>query len=502
MASTFLGISIATSGLISSQAGLAVSSNNISNVNTAGYSQQTVSQTAVSPAAVYTAAVGGGSQITAISQVREARLDQKYWRENTSVGEWETKTNILSELETILDELSGDGLTSLMEEFYAALSDLSGDAGSDSARSVVQQTGSAICAYLNSMYRELTDYRVDLNLDIKTTVTSITSYAEQIAVLNQQIQLAAATGANAGELRDQRTLLIDKLSQLTDVEVGETVIGTNANGSSYSMLTISINGELLVNGGKTRTLIADAGGDPDGMVSISWQDTGDSFTPGGGSLKAYLELRDGNGTGTEAKGIPYYIEQLNTYARTFAEAFNEGLSGYCGHADGVGADGTTEVRFFSFDGKSSADLMASGTDTAAVYANITAGNISLTSDVSEDARNIAAASAAGEAGNNENSNDLLSICRDTKMFSNGSPLDFINSVVTTLGNDSLYAQRLAAKHTTVLTNIETRRNSVSGVSTNEETVNLTKYQQAYEASAKILSVWDEVYKTTINMVNS
>lgn len=505
MASTFAGLSIAASGLSSSQAGLAVTSNNISNVNTTGYTRQTVNQYAVSPAAVYTGSVGGGSQVSSIGQVRELRLDQKYWRMNLAAGEWETKANSLAELESVFDEISGDGLNAIMNDFYTVLEKLSNDPSSSAARTEVKQTGLAICEYLNSLSRELNAFRSDLNGDVKTTVNSINSYAGQIAALNQQIQLAAASGADANELKDQRSLLIDQLSKLTDVEVGETLAGTQA-GDANTLLTISINGNILVSGGNARTLLLDSDADSGGMVTIYWQDTNEQFTPAGGELKAYLELRDGAGSGSDYKGAVYYLDQLDIYARTFAKAFNEGLyasgeSGYSGHAAGVGADGSTGVRFFSYDGKSSTELMASGADMDSVYANITAGNLSLTSDILADINKIAAASASGEAGNNENINSLISLSQDTRMFDTGAPLDFINSIVTTLGSASSYAQRLSTKSAAVLTSIETRRSSLSGVSTNEETANLTKYQQAYEASAKVMSVWNEIYQDTISMVN-
>ncbi len=146
--------------------------------------------------------------------------------------------------------------------------------------------------------------------------------------------------------------------------------------------------------------------------------------------------------------------------------------------------------------------MASGSSTEAVYQHITASNISLSKDVAADVNKIAAASASGQSGNNEVISDLISICQDTKMFSSGSPEDFYNSIVSTLGTASSYAQRQYKLQTSITDYIDNSRSSVSGVSSDEETVNLTKYQSAYEASAQVISVWDDIYKTTINMVSS
>jgi len=508
MNSTFTGLSIAVRGLYSSQAALSVTTNNISNVNTEGYTRQTVNQSAATPAAVYnsSAIIGSGSQVNSVDQIRDAQLDKKYWRENATVGEWETKADGLTQLEAILGDTSENGLSSVMDEFYSALEDLSSDPSSNSARTVVKQAGNSVCEYLNSTAQQLTDLRADVNSDIKTDVSSLNAYAEQIAALNKQIQTASATGASVNDLMDQRNLLIDKLSNLASIEVSEVIVGKQADGTNNTLVSITVNGASLVTGSKARQLevyeISD-GSSQDGLYGIRWQDTQAEFSSGGGSIQASLDLRDGTGVGSEYKGIPYYMNQLDEYARTFAMAFNEGMdeSGYSGHADGVGTDGSTGIRFFSYDHLSSEELMNSGTDTESIYANITASNISLTKDVQDDVNKIAAASSTGESGNNENIQDLISLCEDSSMFHTGTPEDFINSVISTLASDSSYAQRQSDSHTSILNSITNRRSSVSGVSTNEETANLTKYQQAYEASAAMVNVWDEIYKETINLVS-
>ncbi len=513
MASTFMGISIANRGLAASQAGLAVTTNNMSNVNTTGYSRQVVSQTAVGPAAVYNSSyVGSGVSVDSIDRVRSFRLDQKYWQENSSLGGWEIKSNYLQEVETVINGTDADGFSATMEEFYAALEDLAADPSSTSARSVVLETGNSICAYLNDTAERLNQLRTDLNSDVKTAVEQINSYSKQIADLNQQITVAASSGASTNELEDARDALLDKLSSLVDMEVTQNNVGTSADGTTLTTLTITVNGETLVNGNKAKQLecytIAD-GSMQNGLYGIRWADTGKEFDSGDtGQVKAYMDLRDGTGTGSDYKGIPYYASQLDEYARTFAKAFNEGIykdgtaSEYSGHASGVGLDDSTGIRFFSYDGLTTEELMASGSSTEAVYQHITASNISLSKDVAADVNKIAAASASGESGNNEVISDLISICQDTKMFSSGSPEDFYNSIVSTLGTASSYAQRQFKLQTSITDYIDNSRSSVSGVSSDEETVNLTKYQSAYEASAQVISVWDDIYKTTINMVSS
>ena len=516
MNSTWTGLSISSRGLSVSSAALLVTNNNISNVNTAGYSRQEVKQTAVTPAAIYNGKyiIGAGAAVESVTRVRSFRLDQKYWQNNSSLGELQAKADRLAEIEAAFGETEdAAAFTTAINNFSSALEDLSTDPGSSSARVALQQAGAALCEYFNTTSANLTRLREDCNNDVKLTVGQINSYAKQIAALNEQIRVAAAGGTAANDLEDQRTLLIDKLSGLVDVNVTQTSVGKLANGNDDIVLSITIHGETLVNNGMARSLecyeITD-GSNQAGLYGIRWQDTGTAFTPDSGELKAYLELRDGTGEGSQYKGIVYYRNQLNQFARTLAKAFNEGIfadgtSAYAGHAGGVGLDGSTGIRFFSYDGLATAELLDSGTSTTdydSIYANITAATISLSAEVLADVDTIAAASSGGGAENSENISALLELLGDSSMFNTGTPLEFMDSIIATVGTGSQYMQTMAGKQSSLVNTIDTRRASIAGVSTNEETANLTKYQEAYEASAVMVSTWSEIYATTINMVSS
>ncbi len=506
MISTFGGLGIAVRGLYSSQIGLAVTTNNISNENTAGYSRQTVNQTTTGSTKLNggSVIVGGGSVVISIDRTRDGQLDKKYWRQNSALGEWEVKSDALTEIETLIGETSE--FSTVMDDFYAALEDLSNNAGDSSVRTVVMETAKSVCSYLNDTAEQLQELRADLNTSVKTTVDQLNSYVKQIAALNAQIAQASVNGSSTNDLADARDLLIDQLSGLAKVSVSETTIGTGINGSANTMLTISINGTTIVSGGSSRQLECYENGD--GMYSIRWADTQTEFEPGSGTLQGYLDIRDGAGVGADYQGIPYYLDQLDEFARTFAEAFNEGVykdgstSEYSGHAAGYGSDGSTGIRFFTYDDLSSDDFGASGTDLDSRYANITAANISVALDIQEDVGKIAASSSADAADNNENISDLISLCSDSAMFAKGTPEDFMNSILATLGTESAYAQTRYDLKSTIVNNIDERRSSVSGVSDNEETANYTKYQMAYNASAQMVTMWNEIYQTTINMVNS
>lgn len=502
MNSTYTGIYIASRGLYSSQAGLAVTSNNMSNANTTDYSRQTVNQTTLNVAAVYDghAILGNGSQVTSVDRTRDARLDQRYWQENTRLGEWSSKSDTLTEIESVLDPTSSSsGFSTVFDNFYSSLESLAKDPSSSSARATMKEDGVAVCQYLNETSQKLTEIRSNLNNSVKTTTDQINSYAEQIANLNDRITQADLVGANTNDLKDQRTVLLDQLSALADITVTD-------NGK----LSVSMNGTFLVNGGEARQLEVVQDSANDNLYTVQWKDTGDAVKVTGGQLKSELDLRDGDGTASSYKGIPYYINQLNKFARTFAEGFNEGvLAGettatYSGHASGETANNTTGIRFFSYNSTSSADISAQITANGldATYQKITAANITLSSDVVNDVSNIAAASSSGGSDNSDNVNELIKLLKDDDLFNKGTAEDFYNSIISTLGSDSSTAQRRDDNATSMVKTINDRRTSISGVDTNEETASMTKYEMAYEASSKMISVWGEVFAKTIDMVNS
>ncbi len=498
MISSFTGLTISTRGLYTSQSSLYVTNHNISNADTEGYTRQITNQSASSPLSSNTGTgmLGTGSEVISIEQIRDEYLDKKYWSENESLGEWEVKNDALSELESVLSELSDDGVNAILEDFYAALEELSKDPSSEAARVLIEETGVSFCNYLNKTATSLVEMQEDTNDTIKIKVDEVNALSNQIANLNEQIYNLELNGDTANDLRDQRNILVDQLSKIVDINVKE----------DSEHFQITLNGSYLVNHSKANEIECyeiNNGSSNDGLYGIRWENTGMTLEATGGELKGYFDYRDGTGVSGEYKGLPYYMEQLDEFAQTFAKAFNEGIfedgsSNYSGHAGGVGLDDSTDVRFFTFDELSSADFMNSGTTTDEIYSNITALNISVSLDIQEDENKIAASSEIGEEGNNENINALIELCSDSDMFNKGTPDDFFNSIITTLGTSTQQATRQAESQETIVNQIENNRLSVSSVSLDEEMANLVKYQQAYEASAKMISVWNEIYDVTIN----
>ncbi len=510
MSSSFFGLDIAVRGLFTSQRGLYVTNHNITNVNTPGYSRQVAVQKATRPASVMdgTGMVGTGSEVISIERIRDQFQDYKYWSENVALGEWTVKSAAAESLEAIFSENDMNGSALVLNEFFESLNELASDPSSLQVRELVKSKGLAVCKYLNETAQHLSKARADNNHAVKIKVDEVNLLVRQIRDVNKQIYRSELDGSMANDLRDQRTVLVDKLSKIVNIEVNEVIVGYLPDGKEDKHFQITLNELFLVNHYEANEL--EYYSTPESMYDIRWQNSGNKVDVKSGELKGYIDIRDGDGTDNNYKGVPYYIDKLNTFARTFAKAFNEGIfkddgKYYTGHAGGLGLNDDTGIRFFSYKEngivKSSEDLVNTSLDIEDIYNNLDAYNISLSADImdhNDGIYKIAASSLGGNVGNNANINELIKMRHDIKMFAEGAVEDYMKSLVANLGIDAQYAMRIEKNQSVIVEQIENRRLSVSEVSLDEEISNMVKYMQAYNAAAKMISIMDEIYNVTIN----
>jgi len=534
--SSFFGFNVAVSGLYTAQRNLDVINNNISNINTPGYSRQQTVQKASRPMSMYngTGMVGTGSEVIGVKRVRDEYLDSMYWSENMNFGEWETKKTLLSDLEVTFNEPSNSGFNKIMDEFFSSLQELAKDPSSEAMRALVKERGVTLARYFNDLATRLETLQMDINDRIETTVERINSIGAQIQQLNRQIYTMELDGNTANELRDQRTLLIDELSKLVNIDVSEVVVGTLPNGQADSRMVITISGKAFIDHYSFSKLALEQRDtklnpeDVPNLYDVVWED-GNTLKIKGGVLRGYLDVRDGNAGDNGSpvyNGVPHYIKKLNQFVQTFAMAFNEGYIDLdndgsidpgknpaedgLGHADGygTGATATQGIRFFTMLGEdnksiSSTDFINGASnpqDIVARYSNITAKNFAVSSDILEDFNKIATSGAPNEAGNIENLNALIKLRTNDQMFVEGAPEDFMKSVITTMGVNSQQAKRFSANKEMIVEQIDNRRLSESGVLLDEEVTNMVRHQQAYSAAAQMINTMSEIYDILINRV--
>jgi flagellar hook-associated protein 1 FlgK len=460
------GFNTAVQGLLASRRSLYVTSHNISNTNTKGYTRQEALQRATNPVLLPNIGyIGTGTEIYDIIRIRDSYVDFKYWNERAHLGEWSIKYDTLTEIEKLFGEPSDTSFRKYLDDFYTSLENLSTNPADSSYREPVVETALALTKHINETAARLLELRQETRYAIEAREKSINSIATQIASLNRQIHAMELDGRKANDLRDKRDLLVDELSKIVNVRVNESADGK---------YTVSINGVTLVENENVNQVAIKE--DDNGKLLIQWRN-GSQVILKSGELKGLLDLYNGGGIDNTYRGIPYYLERLNEFARGFAEGFNvQHKAGYKLNSDEKGGD------FFYIDN------------------NNPAATITVHEDIIKDIKNIAAAGNIG--GMPEDNSNLLALLdqRNTGIYFgfSSTPDDYIKSIMSNYAVDNTHAKRMNQSQEIILQNIESKRNSIMGVSLDEEMANMVKFQHTYTAAARMISTMDEILDITVN----
>lgn len=318
MPSTFFGLTIAGSGLFAAQTSINTAANNVSNVNTKGYTRQETVQNAADALRVYQpyGLAGAGVTVDEITQIRNLYYDVKYWENNAKLGQFDTQNYYLRQLEAYFkDDGAADangttggvaGFGTIFDNMSAAMSTLAGNPSDVSYRNQFINYSQSFTNYFNDMYQVISRLQNDCNEMIRTKVSEVNSIAQEVALLNKQINLLEQKGGKANELRDKRALLVDQLSAIVPVEVKETKVRNSNYPEMYTGGTdyvIKINGQTLVNTDTYNTMECVAREnkvnqtDVEGLYDVVWSNElelnlGNSTMTG--ELKALYDFRDGN----------------------------------------------------------------------------------------------------------------------------------------------------------------------------------------------------------------
>lgn len=319
MPSQFFGLNIAYTGLTASNAALNTTANNISNTETAGYSRQQVVQTAANALRTFTTygCAGAGVDVIAIERIRDEFYDNKYWATNTNAGQYNMKQYYMRQVEDYFaDDETTQGFGTIFNNMMNALAEVKKQSGTLSTKAQFIGFASNLAEYFNGMANNLEQVQKDINSEIKVKVDEINSIASELATLNKQINVIEMSGGAANELRDKRTLLLDQLSAIVDIEVSEIPITDSNNperetGGNRFVVKIA-GGQTLVDTNEYRNLTCIARtnkekvnqSDAEGLYDVYWISDMRTGTLGeqfnlynpvlGGELQGLVEMRDGN----------------------------------------------------------------------------------------------------------------------------------------------------------------------------------------------------------------
>lgn len=318
--SQFFGLNIGYTGLQAANAALNVTGNNISNVETKGYTRQEAIQAAADALRTNTSygMAGAGVDTKSIDQIRNAYYDLKYWQNNASKGIYDIKQQYYRQIEDYFTDTDDvQGFNVVYSDMFDALDEVYKSAGDDTKKAAFLSRCKALTEYFNNMHTSLQRLQTDANNEIMNKVNEINSIASELATLNKQINTIEVNHVRANELRDKRNLLIDQLSEIVDVKVTEVPIYTTEGGLEesgiYRYIVDIAGGQNLVNSYEYSTVecVARSGdekvnqSDADGLYDIYLGGLPLNLYGGslGGQLKGLIEVRDGNnGENFSAKG--------------------------------------------------------------------------------------------------------------------------------------------------------------------------------------------------------
>ena len=447
--------------LLVQQNAIDVAGHNIANVNTPGFSRQKVDMETNTPLNTAPGQTGAGVNAAEILRIYDRFLGKQIYDENQTLGNWEAQKGIYERVEMLFDESTGYGLNQAMSEFWNAWQDIANNPTDSASRTALLAKSETMATSFNNMDSNLKGIQKDIDSSIIGTLEEINSITGQIAGLNEKIVLIEVGGQNANDYRDSRDILLKDLSLMIDIEAFE-----NSEGKAT---VLTVGGRPLVENFSSWDLSTRNGvsGLKDVLLTDS-EGTSVDITDdiSGGKLKGWLEARDVT--------IADHLSNLDDLAAEIIQEVN------VLHSAGYGLDSTTGDDFF--------------TGTSAL-------DIAVHQDIVDDVNKIAVAGGEGGVGDNSNAIEIANLQNALKMNSDTVSFDdYYNSLVSNVGNDMLTATVNFDQESIMITQLNNRRESVSGVSLDEEMVDLIKFQHAYNAAARLISIVDELLDRVTSMV--
>ena len=447
--------------LLTHQRSIHVTGHNIANAGTPGYTRQRVNLAAAPALSDSPGQMGSGVYATDIQRVHDRYIDAQLVSGKEALGRWQAQKDALEKAEMVFNEFEGYGLNQAMTDFFGAWHDLSNNPDGYVERVTLVNKAQYMTATFNRMSVDLQQQQLDLDVSIEGTVNEINRLAVQIADLNHSIAEIEINGENANDLRDQRAMGLQELAQMIDIDTYEDNDGRVSVlvGDGQPLVQITDAWQL-----STRTNAA-------GHLDVLWQDRGGNTVDitaaiDGGNLKGWLEARD-----------VILVDDLNRLD-ALAAGFMTNVNAL--HSAGFDLNADPGENFFN---------------------GITAADMTMNPNISANTDMIAAsATAIGIPGDNSNALAIAGLQHALLMNGGNATFDdYYQSLVAATGNQVRAAADHHQHEATMSASLDNFRESVSGVSLDEEMLNLIKFQHAYDAAAKLIGTVDEMIDTVMNM---
>ncbi|MBI4001790.1 MAG: flagellar hook-associated protein FlgK [Nitrospira defluvii] len=451
---------IGSNALATFQRALAVTGQNISNVNTPGYSRQEIILNETLPENGRPGQIGTGVEASEVRRSVDTFVEQQLLSSNERLGQFGASQKALSQIEPVFADSNDQGIAAGLNEFFKAWQDVGTNPADLTSRTVLLSKADVVAKRLNQAATQLSSQRSSLDGQIQSGINDINTLANQIADLNSQIKLVEVSGQQANDLRDQRGRFLNDLGTLIDVLSIEDATG-------QVMVFVGV-GQVLVAQQTAFQLagVADAGNG--GLLDVRYDSGSGPNTDltsviSSGRLKGLIDARDSTAAGLQSS--------LNTLASQLVSQVNTQ------HGAGYGLDGSTTQDFFTASGSTAATISVALTDRRQIAASST---------------------AAGVPGNNVNALALANL-QTTAVSGLGNTTfqGYYSAMAGSFGATLQGATRDLQGQEIFHDQLQAHRAEVSGVSMDEELINLLKYQRAFQAASKLITTSDEMLQTIL-----
>jgi flagellar hook-associated protein 1 len=533
-------LDIGNTALAASQAALTVTSNNIANINTPGYSKQDIVLSIASPASSRAGDIGRGVTVDGIRRSYDRFLEAQLLAQQQSRGKSAVMDQALGQIESLVNEQQGSGLSNALNDFFNAWNDVATAPDSSTARTVVLQKANNLARSASLVEKGMTDAVSGADASIADTTTQINLLASDVADLNTAVmrEETGKTSGSAVNLRDQRDAKLIELAKLTDFNSYEAADGS---------ITVTVGMRTLVSGSRTNAMTSTLGADGDRSVNLDGIDITGAIS--GGALGGLIQARDDIRTGplTELRKLVASVTQqvnalhtqgyaldnsqgnnffnplqLSTVNNASSATISASITSQTAltldeYAVAFDAGGNYTVTNKQTGASAASGVYVSGATIALPGMNLVITGATtqadsftvspLTTAVSgfgtaqtDPAKVAASSTLAGLPGDNGIASLIAQLSGSAVAnLGNATFSDYYGGLVSGVGSAKSSSSDGLAFDDNLLSALQTRRDSVSAVSLDEEAANLIRYQRSYEAAAKVIGVADEMLKTLLNL---
>lgn len=481
-------LNIGKTGLHASKKSLEVTGHNISNANTEGYSRQKVVQTTNVPITKDGLIAGTGVRVKSVNRVHDQFVEKRLRDSTSEHGYFTNRSESLSQVEEIFNEIDNDGLNKVLNKFYNSFRDLANQPENETVRSVVRDNANLVMKDFKRISETLDSLSKNIDYRIERDIEEINRESASIGKLNRKIRELEAVHEETGDLRDQRDLAIKNLSKKIKIHTYEDERG-NYNVSSPGIGT-------LVTAAQSQPLKAhtfnkdDSSNGIDGAMEIFYENRPGQKLTGkiqSGSLAGVVKVRN--------EDIKQLRDNIDVIAYNFINTVNAvHRNGFVNRPIQMDEQGqpmqydkqglTTGVNFFK----------------EPLSIKNAAGQMELSEAVTNDLSNIATALSPNSPGDNRVAIAISKLQHERVMGEGTATLEeYFLQTVGKVGLEAGKANLDAEQAEGLITQANSLRERISGVSIDEETANMVRYQHAYEASAKVMQTANEMFDTVIGI---